>query len=205
MLWAFAMFSLFLFHTWCVCVCVHMLLHMHLCVCVCVFVCVCLCVCACMHACVHVFDFTSIVGFLLLPPFMAFSNEYHITGLIKERRKEKKPDATDTEVSCMFDPYNESCLAGCKSIRLSCKAKKLYLWTLHADCSTNLLHTYRHCWLLPFYTTFTDLDLALGSQGQHKAQSKMYWLHFLPHFSSDQEEGWCCDEAIQAEHPETFE
>ena len=30
--------------------------------------------------------------------------------------------------------------------------------------------SYRHHWLLPFYTSFTDHDLAWGSQGQHKAK-----------------------------------
>ena len=30
---------------------------------------------------------------------------------------------------------------------------------------------YRHYWLLPFFTTFTDLDLAWGSQVQCKAKA----------------------------------
>ena len=30
------------------------------------------------------------------------------------------------------------------------------------------------------------------------------WLDFLfEHFSFDQDEIWCCDEAFQAEHPQT--
>ena len=36
---------------------------------------------------------------------------------------------------------------------------------------------YTHCWLLTFYTTFSDLDLGWGSQGQFRA--KPFWLHFL--------------------------
>ena len=40
--------------------------------------------------------------------------------------------------------------------------------------------TYRHNWLLPFYTTFTDLVLCLGVIWS--VQSKTSWLHFLTHF-----------------------
>ena len=50
-----------------------------------------------------------------------------------------------------------------------CPVVKTLRWTLHANCSTKLFHTwhvYRHYWLLPFNTTFTDLDLAWGSQDQ---------------------------------------
>ena len=32
-------------------------------------------------------------------------------------------------------------------------------------------YAYRHKWLLPFYTTFTDLDLAWGSQGQREVKT----------------------------------
>ena len=54
--------------------------------------------------------------------------------------------------------------------------QKLERWTLHANFSTKDI-SYMPClWarfastrLLPFYTTFTDLDLASGSQGKHKA------------------------------------
>ena len=35
------------------------------------------------------------------------------------------------------------------------------------------------------------------------AQSKTFWLHFLAHFSSDEDEVWCGDEAIWAEHSDT--
>ena len=35
------------------------------------------------------------------------------------------------------------------------------------------------------------------------AQSETCWLCFLPHFSFDQDEILCGDEAIEVEHPET--
>ena len=48
------------------------------------------------------------------------------------------------------------------------------------------------------------LSLTLTLPWGHKlSMKKTYWLHVLPHFSSDQDEIWCSDEAIQAEHPET--
>ena len=46
-------------------------------------------------------------------------------------------------------------------------------WTWHTNFVTIFFHTcraYRHHWLLPYYTTFTDHDLAWGSQDQHKAK-----------------------------------
>ena len=51
--------------------------------------------------------------------------------------------------------------------------QKLWLWTLHANFSTRCFHTchaYWKCWLLPFCTTFNDLDLGRGSQGQRKVK-----------------------------------
>ena len=51
--------------------------------------------------------------------------------------------------------------------------QKLSHWTSHANYSTKLVHTchtYRHHYLLPFYTTFTDLDLTCWSQDQCKAK-----------------------------------
>ena len=56
-------------------------------------------------------------------------------------------------------------------------------------------------WSLPFYTTFTDLDLVWGSQGQRKAKS----LGFIfSHFSADHNEIWHGVEAIQVEDPGTI-
>ena len=55
-----------------------------------------------------------------------------------------------------------------------------------------------HCFL-PLHTTFTDLDLAWG----HKASAKQNVLaSFLAYFSTDQDEIWRGDEAIQIDHPE---
>ena len=50
---------------------------------------------------------------------------------------------------------------------------KLLHWTLYANRWTIFFHIcccYIHHWLLPFYTTFTDLELAWGSQGLRKAR-----------------------------------
>ena len=35
------------------------------------------------------------------------------------------------------------------------------------------------------------------------AESQTTWLHFLAHFSTDQDEVSCGDEAVQVEHPDT--
>ena len=52
---------------------------------------------------------------------------------------------------------------------------------------------------------FIPLSLTLTLSGGHKVtvQSKTYWLKFHPHFSADQDEIWCGNETIHAEHPET--
>ena len=54
---------------------------------------------------------------------------------------------------------------------------------------------------------FLLLSLTLTLCGvKRSAQSKTYWLHFLPHFSSEQDEIRCGNEAFQDEHPDiTFE
>ena len=50
---------------------------------------------------------------------------------------------------------------------------------------------------------FILISLTLTLPGVTKStQSKTYWLHFLTHFSCDQDEIRCGDEAIQDEHPE---
>ena len=46
--------------------------------------------------------------------------------------------------------------------------------TLQPNCSTKFIctcHAYRHHWLPPFHTTFTDLDLTWGSQSQCEAKA----------------------------------
>ena len=47
-------------------------------------------------------------------------------------------------------------------------------------------HAYWHHWLLPFYTTFSELDLGWGSQGQHKMKSILHrcWLYLLAYSSA---------------------
>ena len=59
---------------------------------------------------------------------------------------------------------------------------KLFFFFIPARC-----HAHRHYWLLPFYTTFSDLALGWGSQGQCKAKpvahfsswtSWYYWVRF---------------------------
>ena len=80
-----------------------------------------------------------------------------------------------------FDSYEyhmELCNELCLSI-WSAERPSTFLGM--AKTSTKFLHTchtYRHHWLLPFCTTFTDLDLDLGSQGQCKEN-----LCFLTLFS----------------------
>ena len=60
--------------------------------------------------------------------------------------------------------------------------QKIKYWTFHANFATKLFHTShtsRHHCLLPFYTTFTDLDLGWVSQGQHNAKPLAFiFLHF---------------------------
>ena len=57
--------------------------------------------------------------------------------------------------------------------------------------------------VIDFYH-FMLLSLTLTCPGvTRSAQIKTYWLHFLKHFSFDEDEIWCGDEAIQAELYET--
>ena len=58
----------------------------------------------------------------------------------------------------------------------------------------HVCHAYRHHWLLPSYTTLSDFDLGLQSQGQCKAKP----LDFL--FSTNQDKIWYDIEAIQVEY-----
>ena len=100
-----------------------------------------------------------------------------------------------------MDLCSELCSSGGSFGRPSCMAKTLIFDIARTLFNQFFFHTgnmYRHFGLLQFYTTFTDLDLAWVSQSQWK--SKTYRLHFLAHFSCDQEEIWCGDEALQVEH-----
>ena len=52
---------------------------------------------------------------------------------------------------------------------------------------------------------FIPFSLTLTLPGVTKSvQSTALWLHFLTHFSYDQDEIWSDDDAVQAEHPETW-
>ena len=66
-----------------------------------------------------------------------------------------------------------------------------FFHTCHAD---------RHCWLVPFYTISVTLTLAEG----HKVSSNVTpLLHFLAHFSNDQDEIGYGVETISVEYPDT--
>ena len=70
-------------------------------------------------------------------------------------------------MSIIMDLGNELCSSVPAAIL---HGKNLLSLTLHANFSITFVHTfhtYRHCWL-PFYTAFIYLNLAWGSQGQHK-------------------------------------
>ena len=62
-------------------------------------------------------------------------------------------------------------------------------------------YAYRHYWLLPCYTTLSDLDLDWGSQGQHKVKPVGF---FFSLFSRIRIKIVCGFEAIQSEHPDTI-
>ena len=74
-----------------------------------------------------------------------------------------------------------------------CLAWQKHCLTLHTNFSTQFFHTwhaYRHHLLLPFYTTFSDLDTGGGGGGTRSAQSQTCWLHFLTYSSTDWDEIW---------------
>ena len=80
-----------------------------------------------------------------------------------------------------IDLYNELCL----SVRPAVLCGKTFNVGHYSQTVPpyylNISHVYRHHWLLPFYTIFTDLDHAWRSQGQCKAkpsfsQTLFIWL-----------------------------
>ena len=78
---------------------------------------------------------------------------------------------------------SQACLSGRPASELtgSLVWQKLLCWMLHTYFSTTFFHTchaYRHHWLLPFYTTFTDLDFGWGSQGWCKAKPQGFVFIF---------------------------
>ena len=116
--------------------------------------------------------------------------------------------------SVFLDPYeyhtdlcNELCLAGWTATQLAVLfSKNFNIEHYMQTVSTSLFHSchaYRHHLLLPFSTTFSDLDYAWS----YKVSVKQPLLaSFSCTVSSDQDKIWCGDEAIQFEHSEaTFE
>ena len=63
----------------------------------------------------------------------------------------------------IMDLCNQSCLLSCMARTLMSDIR----WTIKFF---HTCHAYRHHWLLPFYTLFSDLDPGCGSQGQRKAK-----------------------------------
>ena len=57
--------------------------------------------------------------------------------------------------------------------------------------------------MIDFYHSI-PLSVTLTLPQGHKVSAKQnHGVHFLKHFPSDQDEIWCGDEAIQAEHQKT--
>ena len=65
--------------------------------------------------------------------------------------------------TCELICFNETCSSGRPAV-----LRGHYMQFIFPRCF-HVCHAYRHHWLLPFCTTFTDLDLARGSQCQRKA------------------------------------
>ena len=90
-----------------------------------------------------------------------------------------------------MDLCNESCSSGQPTNRLVCPAGKLpscfvwqkvWRWTLCPNFLSKFFCThcgYKHQWLLPFYNSFSDLDLGWGWQGQHKAKPVVFYVFQL--------------------------
>ena len=109
-----------------------------------------------------------------------------------------------------FKPYewhtdqcktNCVCVAGWLAVCLSThcawqKLKPLALWANFSSRHFHACHVYRHHWLWPFFTSFSDLDCG------HKVSEKQNLIiQFLAHFSSNQGEIWCDVEAVCFELP----
>ena len=75
-------------------------------------------------------------------------------------------------------------------------------WTFCTNFLTKFCHT--AIGTIHFYHSI-PLSVPLTLFGGHKsAKSKTSWLHFLAHFSTDQDEIWYGVEAVQAENPDTI-
>ena len=69
-----------------------------------------------------------------------------------------------------MDLCNESCSSGRPAGRLRGKNFNFGHYTLSVQPQFSACHAYRYHWFLPFYTAFTDVELAWGSQGQRIAK-----------------------------------
>ena len=80
-------------------------------------------------------------------------------------------------------------------------------FTVGHDTQTFLLNPFIRAMCIgtiDFYH-FTPLAMTLTLAGGYKVSaSQIYWLHFLLHFWSDQQQIWNDSEASQTEHPETL-
>ena len=85
---------------------------------------------------------------------------------------------------------------------LSCKAKTFNVWHYTQTVRPNLFISATLRGTIDFYHSIS-LSVTLTLPQGHKVSAKQnHGVHFLKHFSSDQDE-ICGDEAIQAEHQKT--
>ena len=100
---------------------------------------------------------------------------------------------------------SELCLSVCPAVWPSIlRGKNLNVGHYRQTFQPNLFipamltGTIDFCHFTPFYWPWPCQGVT------RSALSKACLLHFFPHFSSEQDEIWCGDEAIQAEHHETL-
>ena len=86
---------------------------------------------------------------------------------------------------CFFDPYkyhmglcSESCSSSWPAMLHGKKLKVGHHRQIVQPSFYVLCYTYRHHWLLPFYSTLIYLDLPWGSQGQRKAKPVVFLFSF---------------------------
>ena len=104
---------------------------------------------------------------------------------------------------CITQIYVMSCVceAGWPASYPVCATKKLTLY-ITRKLWTQIFIPSMRIGTVDFYH-FILLSLTLTVAGVIRpGQSKACWLHFLPHFSSDENDIKCGDEAVQAENPE---
>ena len=83
---------------------------------------------------------------------------------------------------------------------------KTLMLDIACNCSTSFFHAFRAYTVIgnfDFYH-FILLSVTLTLHGSHKVSTKQCLLSYFSHtLSSDEDEIWSGEEAIQAEHPET--